>query len=381
MKSLSRHLPNQRVVHRQVTGYLCLVLLSIGLVGCPGDSTGILTFADVIPDIQIQDGAQSSDGTPDTDAGLDSTADAAPDGDAEPDGVANLDSAETSDDLAEPTDTNTDTDASTDILPDALPDADDVSTDTVFDGQTDTDTDTEVAIDPATDDFEQGTTPSANGWTTEGEVSVVSEFGGETPPSGDQMLFISTPDSSGGGEAAAASKTLEASAGTNAITFQMKVISSEFTEFCGSPYQDSFSLAITVGETTYDVALTIDDFCDADDGSCGCAPQNKTCDLNCLSTAFCTQDPGTGTCTDSYTCPCGKFAHGLIESDAPVEGNTVSATPWIPVTFHIAPLPTPMPPEEPEALVPVTVSLGLGAAGDTIYQTVVLVDDIQLTTL
>lgn len=231
-----------------------------------------------------------------------------------------------------------------------------------------------VAGEGEADSFELGASLEANGWSGEGQAAVVEELGETTPTDGELMLELRSQAEQDQPPGSAA-KIFDAEPGTYAVRFYLKVYSEEFKEYCGSAYQDSFTLRVTTSAGLFELPLFIDDFCGPEDGSCGSCPgggAGAPCDPNCMAGPMCSHDPATGTCSGVYACECGKYHQGLQPADVTLDQGGVFMTPWFEVVFHFPALTEPGPVEV------VFVADGLG---DSIFQTLALVDAVALLTL
>ena len=98
------------------------------------------------------------------------------------------------------------------------------------------------------------------GWDISGDTKVVSSFGAATPPEGALMLRLST-----GLEYAApsyAQRSLCASQGVDTLTFAWRFLSEEIPKWCWSLYQDYFLVRIIIDGTSHELMVVeIDDMC------------------------------------------------------------------------------------------------------------------------
>jgi hypothetical protein len=181
----------------------------------------------------------------------------------------------------------------------------------------------------STIDFAGGT---LSNWNI--DAAVVLTHLGETPaPTSSHMLKLTTGEG----------LTVEASyvhfqtclqPGNYGVAVDWKFYSEEFKEWCGSNYQDSLQIWLEVGGETVDITeLAIKDLCGPED------------------------------CND-----CGSHYLGLEESDVEFDHGGVFNTPWTTSTIGIV---------VPEDAPVVTLHLELSDAGDSIYDTVVLIDRVQ----
>ncbi len=173
------------------------------------------------------------------------------------------------------------------------------------------------------------------GWDTSGDVAVVDKMGPAVAPEGKKMLRLST------GLAYAApswaQKALCASKGVTKVTFQWRMFSEEFDEYCGSTYQDYFVVwALGAGGAKTELARwTIDQLC----------------------------PNGQHNCTT-----CGSKSVGISKTDVTFDKGDVWATPW-----QSATLPLPAGGES------ATLVWEVADVGDSAFDTVVLVDGISFT--
>ena len=77
-------------------------------------------------------------------------------------------------------------------------------------------------------------------------------------------------------------------AGVSAVVFWAKFYSEEFLEYCGSQYQDTFSVSVSGVSFDREVVIAIDDLCSVGAGSCGACPSPPpSCAFTCLGTDAC----------------------------------------------------------------------------------------------
>jgi len=178
--------------------------------------------------------------------------------------------------------------------------------------------------------FEAG---NLDGWTYENDVSIQTNLGATPAPEGMYMAAV------GNGVFAEGVGHLKLSMcapdGVTKIRFLFRLYSEEFIEWCGYMYQDYFYVRLFGGGTTYDLlSAAIDDFCPP--GSCD---------------------------------TCGSLYEGLEEADVAFDYGDVWATPWLQYEADISGL------FEPED--PFTLSFFVGDVGDEIYDTMIIIDDIE----
>ena len=173
------------------------------------------------------------------------------------------------------------------------------------------------------------------GWDMKGDVTVVEQMGPAMPAEGKKMLRLST------GLAYAApswaQKALCASKGVKNLTFQWRMYSEEFEEYCGSTYQDYFVVSVLQADgTKLELARwTIDDVC----------PQ------------------GVNNCTK-----CGSKSPGITKTDLKFDHGDVWGTTWQTTTVAL--------PANSESA---TLVWEVNDVGDSSYDTVVLLDGIVLS--
>jgi len=180
--------------------------------------------------------------------------------------------------------------------------------------------------------FEKGDT---TGWGIEGDGRVVSQLGISIPVGGKFMGILST----GLGYTQQTGELKQSFCipeGVEEVSFYWKFFSEEFNEWCGSIYQDTFqaTLESSLGKISM-VDVTVDDLCES----------------------------GTSDCFS-----CGSQYVGLIPSDVSFDQGGVYNTQWQSVTADVGAL---------AGKGPVTLRLFTTDAGDSIYDTVILVDSIQ----
>lgn len=179
--------------------------------------------------------------------------------------------------------------------------------------------------------FETG---NLKGWQYYGNVQIIKNLGITPALEGNYMASIAS-----GIYTQESKSTMEASlclpSGIEEISFMWRFYSEEFLEWCGTIYQDSFSVKVYSGDKSMNIiALTIDDLCPP--GQCG---------------------------------NCGGNFIGLTKSDIQFDQGDVHVTPWHKTTHSIKPVLKPG--------LPITLSLSVRDGGDMIYDTVVLIDAIK----
>lgn len=179
-------------------------------------------------------------------------------------------------------------------------------------------------------DFEKG---NSIGWDIQGDGRVISQFGAALPVLGKFMGIIST----GMGytvQTGELRQTFCIPAGKTQLTFYWKFYSEEFVEWCGSEYQDTFQASIQGEQGTLStVDVRVDDLC----------PANQ--------------------CSG-----CGSKAVPLEPSDLSFDQGDVHNTQWQQSTANVSAF---------AANGPVTLKFFTTDAGDSIYDTAILVDSLK----
>jgi hypothetical protein len=181
--------------------------------------------------------------------------------------------------------------------------------------------------------FERG---DLTAWTADGDGRVISKLGATKPVSGKFMGIIST----GLGftvQTGSIEQTFCIPSDTYGLSFYWKYYSEEFHEFCGSTYQDTFQARMYTpgGQEMQIVDVAIDDLCDPDDCS------------GCCAKAQCV---------------------GLVPSDVQFDqGDTHMVPKWQKAKVDISGF---------AGKGPVTLSFFATDKGDSIYDTVIVVDSI-----
>ena len=189
--------------------------------------------------------------------------------------------------------------------------------------------------------FETG---DLTGWSRDGDGRVISKLGISIPVHGKFMSIIST----GLGFTVQTGEIVQdfcIPGDKSTMQFYWKYYSEEFKEWCGSQFQDTFEATISndVGQLTL-VSAKVDDLCHYNDGSCASCP-----------------DPGVG------NCECGGQYVGLIPSDVSFDQGGVYNIQWQLAEKDITPL---------AGEGPVKLKFFSTDAGDSIYDTVILIDSI-----
>jgi len=199
--------------------------------------------------------------------------------------------------------------------------------------------------------FEAG---DLSAWQTSGDARVIWRFGETKPSEGKFMALISTglgfTDLSG-----EINQRFCIPQGAQTLSFRWKYYSAEFNEWCGSQFQDTFVAQIVPqdGVARDIVRITVDDLCFKD-----C---NKVCQ--------CYKDPVKG-------CPqnMGSKFLGLTYSDVQYEHQAndtdgVWMTEWQEAQFDVS---------QWAGKGPVTLKFFCTDKGDSILDTVVLIDNIKI---
>ena len=213
--------------------------------------------------------------------------------------------------------------------------------------------------------FETGDT---TGWSTDGDGRVVSQLGASIPVEGKFMGLVST-----GLGYTVQTGTLEQDfcipADKNNVQLYWKFFSEEFKEYCGSQFQDTFQAVLLGGGGQLTVVdVRVDDLCGYGDASCGSCPNPTTCDMICMGGSGCQADPATGICAGTYNCSCGKYYVGLTPSDVSFDQGGVFNIIWQKATKNVKAL---------AGAGKVTLRLYTSDTGDSIFDTVVLIDGIR----
>ncbi|MCB9729155.1 MAG: choice-of-anchor L domain-containing protein [Deltaproteobacteria bacterium] len=212
--------------------------------------------------------------------------------------------------------------------------------------------------------FEDGDT---TGWTTDGDGRVVTRLGGTLPAGGKFMGLLST-----GLGFTVQTGTLEQDfcipPDKNEVEIRWKFYSEEFKEYCGSQFQDTFQAVLigAAGQLTL-VDVKVDNLCGYTDWpACGSCVNPESCDYECMGGSGCTFN-GT-TCEGSFSCKCGKFYSGLDQSDVSFDQAGVWTTQWQSTIKNVKPL---------AGAGKVTLRLFATDKGDSVFDTVILVDEIR----
>ena len=210
---------------------------------------------------------------------------------------------------------------------------------------------------------------ASSGWDVDGDGRIVPNLGATLPVEGERMAQVST----GLGytvNAGSFRQTFCLPAGVTGVRLAWRFFSGEFKEFYGSSYQDRLVVTLTgaTGEGPR-VEVLVDDLCGATDGSCQPCPDVSACDAQCMASDGCWAEPDTGVCEGTYECGCGRYGAGLWPSDVSFDQGGVYDTHWRELVLPVGDL---------GADGPVTLSFLASDNGDSIYDTVILIDDIAL---
>ena len=149
-----------------------------------------------------------------------------------------------------------------------------------------------------------------------------------------------------------------------------RFFSEEFLEYCGSQFQDTFQAVLkSNGQQITVVDLRIDDLCGYGDGSCASCQNPTPCSPDCMGKAGCTLDEATMTCTGAYPCQCGKYFYGLVPATVGFDqGGVYKTATWLKTTKNIKAF---------AGQGKVTLTLSSSDTGDSIFDTVILIDAIK----
>ena len=191
--------------------------------------------------------------------------------------------------------------------------------------------------------FETG---DLTGWDRDGDGRVISKLGISIPVHGKFMSVIST----GLGFTVQTGEIYQdfcIPGDKTQMTFYWKFFSEEFKEWCGSSFQDTLqaTVANNVGQITL-VNTKVDDLCHYEDGTCDSCP-----------------DPGIG------NCQCGSQYVGLIASDVSFDQGGVYNVQWQKSETDVTAL---------AGGGPVQLKFFATDQGDSIYDTVILIDAITI---
>jgi hypothetical protein len=214
--------------------------------------------------------------------------------------------------------------------------------------------------------FESG---EVTGWRRIGDGRVITQLGVVGPPQGKFMGVIST----GLGftvKLGLLEQDFCIPEDKNTIEVYWRFFSEEFLEYCGSPYQDTFQAVLkSNGQQITVVDLKIDDLCGYGDGSCNSCQNPSPCHPDCMGKAGCELEEATMTCTGNYPCQCGKYFYGLVPATVGFDqGGVYKTATWLKTTKNIKAF---------AGQGKVTLTLSSGDTGDSIFDTVILIDAIK----
>jgi len=203
--------------------------------------------------------------------------------------------------------------------------------------------------------------PGMLGWDTSGDARVIPKLGHTGPLEGKRMAIISTglgfTTESGG-----ISQKFCIPPGATRIKFYWKFYSEEFKEFCNSTYQDTFQATISspMANDTDIVSVNINSLCPE-----GIVPCNQSggSSSNCKACTEC----------GSYW---GDDRDHLIKSDVRFDKGGVWNTPWQMTTFDLKGKVFSF--SNQSRPVPVTLKFIADDTGDSIYDTAILIDSIEI---
>ncbi len=151
--------------------------------------------------------------------------------------------------------------------------------------------------------FETGDT---TGWTRAGDGRVVTHLGSSQPVQGKFAGLVST-----GLGFTVASGLLEQAfcipEDRHTLELYWRFYSEEFTEYCGTEFQDSFQAVLQGnGGQLAVIDVRIDDLCHYTAGSCGECEAPIACDAECMGADGCQLDADGLACVGEYPCTCGR---------------------------------------------------------------------------
>jgi len=188
------------------------------------------------------------------------------------------------------------------------------------------------------------------GWLKAGDGRVIAKLGANVPVGGKFMGIIST-----GLGYTVQTGTIEQKfciqPGVSKLSLWWKFYSEEFKEYCGSQFQDAFTARldqIVDGKKKLFkniVNVKVDDLCET----------------NCKGSNSCFASSCAGKCAKQYK--------GLLQSDVSFDKGDVWMTPWVLSEANVAPL---------AGKGAVNLKLFATDVGDSVYDTAVLIDKIDL---
>ncbi len=172
------------------------------------------------------------------------------------------------------------------------------------------------------------------GWSWTGDVQVIEHLGATPAPEGDQMALVSTGLVSS--ENGTMWRAFCTTTGATHLEFSWRFYSEEFKEWCGSSYEDEFKVFVASNEAQETVfSVNVPELCPP------------------------------GECFD-----CGSKYVGLFSADVDFDQGGVWATPWQEASIPLDP-----------AFIGaegITIQFTVSDAGDSTYDTAVLIDDVRL---
>ena len=217
-------------------------------------------------------------------------------------------------------------------------------------------------------DFETG---SLVGWRGSGDGRAVSQIGDVEPVSGKGMGLVSS-----GLGFSVETGTLEQSfcipADKNELVLSWKFMSEEFKEWCGNAkFQDRFKaeLVDARGVSMSIVEVTVDDLCSYTDGVCAACAAPRACDAECFAQSGCYYEEAGQVCTGTFNCQCGRDFVGLTASSLGFDQGGVYEVMWRTATLDV---------RELAGAGPVTLRLSVQDSGDSLFDTAVALDAIEV---
>jgi len=217
-------------------------------------------------------------------------------------------------------------------------------------------------------DFETG---SLVGWGGSGDGRAVAQIGDVQPASGKGMGLVS----SGLGfsvETGTLEQTFCIPADKNELALSWKFMSEEFKEWCGNAkFQDRFKAELidSGGAILKIVEVTVDDLCAYTDGVCAACTAPKACDAQCFAQDGCYFSEDAQICEGQFNCQCGRDFVGLTASSLGFDQGGVYEVMWRQSKIDVTEL---------AGRGPVTLRLSVEDSGDSLFDTAVLVDAIEV---
>ncbi len=217
-------------------------------------------------------------------------------------------------------------------------------------------------------DFETG---SLVGWRGSGDGRAVSQFGAVQPVRGKGMGLVS----SGLGfsvETGTLEQTFCVPENRTELTLSWKFMSEEFKEWCGNEkFQDRFRAELIDGSggVRKIVEVTVDDLCAYGDGTCAACEAPQACDAACFAQDGCYWSEEIAMCEGQYNCQCGREFVGLTSSSIAFDQGGVYEVMWRESRLDVS---------EYAGRGPVTLRLSVEDSGDSLFDTAVLLDAIEV---